>query len=73
MYFNDLKSKFLSFVTNMNSNSGNETKSNIFHGTYSNLTSFFIVAKVQNCFNEFFNWHLSMLLQKSTQCYLVSF
>ena len=39
------KSKFLSFMTKVNPNSGNETKSDIFQGTYSNLTLFLFVVK----------------------------
>ena len=36
------KLKFLSFMTKVNPNNGNETKSDIFPWTCSNLTSFFI-------------------------------
>ena len=44
-------------MTKVNSNNGNETKSDIFHGTYSNLASFFIGRKILKYFNDFFNWH----------------
>ena len=40
------KSKFLSFMTTVNPNIGIEIKSDIFDGTYSNLTSFFIRHKI---------------------------
>ena len=45
------KSKFHGFLTPVNSNSGNETKSNIFLLTYSNLTSVFIHHKIRKYFN----------------------
>ena len=40
------KSKLLSFMTKMNLKNGNETISDIFHGTYSKLASFFIGPKI---------------------------
>ena len=55
-----LKLKFLSFMTKVNSNNVNETKSDIIHGTYSNLALFFVVRKILKYFNNFFNWHLSV-------------
>ena len=58
-----LKSKFLSFMTEVNPSNGNETKSDNFHGTYPNLTSFFIGSKILKYFNDFYNWHLSISLQ----------
>ena len=61
------KSKFLSFMTEVNPNNENETKSDIFHGTYSNLTSFFIGRQKLKYFNDVFNWHPSISLQKWTQ------
>ena len=67
-----LKSKFLNFMTNVNheTKSWNKMKQNetFFHGTYSNLTSFFIGGKIlfQYC-NDFYNWHLSISLQKWAQ------
>ena len=33
------------------------------HGTYSNLTSFFIGCKVLKYFNDFYDWHFSFSLQ----------
>ena len=38
-----------------------------FHGTYSNLTSFFIGGKILKYFNDFYNWHFPILLQKWAQ------
>ena len=40
-------------MTKVNLNNGNETKSDIFHGTCSNLTSFFIGRKILKYFNGF--------------------
>ena len=45
-------------MTKVNPNNGNETKSEIFHGVYSNLTSYF---------NDFYDCHLSISLQKLAQ------
>ena len=59
-----LKSKFLSYMAKVNPNNGNETKSGIFLRTYSNLTSFFIVHTILKYFNDFYNWYLSISLQK---------
>ena len=61
------KIKILSFITTVNQNNGNETKSDIFHGAYSNLTSFFIGRKILKYFNDFYNWHLPISLQKRVQ------
>ena len=63
------KSEFLSFVTKVNPNNENENETNqtFFHETYSNLTSFFISHKIPKCFNDFFNWHFSISLQKWAQ------
>ena len=36
----------------MNSSNGNKTKSDIFHGTYSNVTSFIIGSKMLICLND---------------------
>ena len=41
-----------------------ETKSDNFYGTHSNLTSFFFGHKILKYFNDFYNWHLSISLQK---------
>ena len=51
------KSKYSSFKTKMNPNTS----------TYSNLTLFFIGHKIIKCFNDFYNWHLSISLQKWTK------
>ena len=63
-----LKSKFLSFMTNMIKNNGNETKCLIFQknflGIYSNLTSFFTDCNTLKYLNGFCQWHLSISLQK---------
>ena len=40
-------------MTKVNPNDGNETKSDIFHGTYSNLTLFFIGQKVLKYLTRF--------------------
>ena len=39
------KSKFLSFITKMNPNNGNEKKQIFFYGTYSNLTPYLFLSK----------------------------
>ena len=44
-----------------------EQNETFFHGTYSNLTLFFIGWKILKYFNEFYNWHLSVLWQKWEQ------
>ena len=61
-----LKSKFLNFMTKVNPN---EMKQNqiFFHGIYANLTSFFVGHKILKWINDFYNWHLSILLQKWAQ------
>ena len=38
-----------------------------FHGKYSNLTSFFLGCKILKYFNDFYNCHLSVSLQKWAQ------
>ena len=40
-------------MTKVNSNNINETKSDIIHGTYSNLALFFVVCKILIYFNGF--------------------
>ena len=35
-----------------------------FHRTYLNMTSFFIGHNILKSFNDFYNWHLSVSLQK---------
>ena len=49
-------------MTTVNPKIGIEIKSVIFRGTYSNLTSFFIRHKILKNFNDFYDWHLSILL-----------
>ena len=49
-------------MTKVNPKNGNETKSDIFHGTYSNLTSFVIGHKILEYFSGFYNKHLSISL-----------
>ena len=51
-------------MTKVNPNNGNKTKSDIFHGEYSKLTSFFIGQKILKYFIDFHNKHLSVSLQK---------
>ena len=60
-----LESRFLSFMTKVNPNNENETKLDILHGLYSNLTSFFISRKILKYFSNFYYWHLSILFQTS--------
>ena len=48
-------------------NNGNETKSDFFHGTYSNLTSFFVGSKILKNLIGFHNENLSVSLQKPAQ------
>ena len=47
-----------------NPNNGNETQSDIFYGTYLNLASFLIGHEILKYFDEFFDWHLLISLQK---------
>ena len=49
------KSELFSFMTKLTPNNGSETKSDIFYGTYSNLTSFFIGHKILKYFNGFYD------------------
>ena len=39
-------------MTKVNPNNGNETKSGIFHGTFSNLTSYIFCQKILKYFNN---------------------
>ena len=48
----------------MNQINGNETKSDFFHETNSNLTSFFTGCKILKYLNDVLNRHLSISLQK---------
>ena len=54
-------------MTKVNTKNENETKSELFHETYSNLTLFFIGRKILKYFNDFYNWHFSISLQKRAQ------
>ena len=36
----------------------------LFNGTYSNLALFFVGHKILKYFNDFYNWHLSVSLEK---------
>ena len=49
------KSELFSFMTKLTPNNGSETKSDIFYGTYSNLTSFFIGHEILKYFNGFYD------------------
>ena len=51
-------------MTKVNQSKRSETKSDIFHGTFSKLAPFFIGHKLRKYFNDFYNWHLSISLQK---------
>ena len=42
-------------MAKVNKKNGNETKSDIFHGTYSNLTSFYIGHKMLKYFKDFYS------------------
>ena len=42
-------------MAKVNKNNGNETKSDIFHGTYSNLTSFYFGRKILKYFKDFYS------------------
>ena len=62
-----LKSKPLSIMTALNKIMETKQNQTLFHESYSNLISFFIDHKILKCFNNFYNWHLSILVQKSAQ------
>ena len=51
-------------MTKVNPSNETETNQTFFHGRYSNLTLFFIGNKILKNFNDFFNWHFSISLQK---------
>ena len=51
-------------MTKVNPNNGNETKSDIFRRTYSNLASFIIGRNIIKYFNDFYSRHFSISLQK---------
>ena len=46
-------------MTRVNPNNGSETNKRFFHGTYSNLTSFFLGSKIVNYFDDFCNLQLA--------------
>ena len=48
-------------MTNVNPNNGTKKNQTFFERTYSNLTPFFIAHKY---FGDFYDWHLSISLQK---------
>ena len=62
-----LNIKISRFMTTVNTNYGHHK--GFFHGTYFMghffiLTSFFIGCKILKYFNDFYNWHFSISLQK---------
>ena len=61
------KSKFLSFMTKVNPNNGNETKSDIFPRDIFKSDIIFIGHKILKYFNDFNNWQFSISFQKWTQ------
>ena len=54
-------------MAKVNPNNGNETKLDIFHGTFSNLTSFVNGRKKLKCVNDFYNCYLQVSLQRCSQ------
>ena len=67
-YFNDFqKSEFLSYMTKVNPNKWNEKNQTFLHGKYSNLELFLIGRKILKYFNDAYNWHFSISLQKWAQ------
>ena len=61
------KLTFLNFMTKMNPNNGNETKSDIFPRDIFKSDIVFIGRKILKYFNEFYYWHFSISLQKWAQ------
>ena len=62
------KSKFFNCMTKVNPNNGNEIKPDIFPmDVLSRSDTIFIVCKILKYFNDFYNWHCSISLQKWTQ------
>ena len=53
------QSKFFNFMAKVNSNNGNKTKSDLFKSKI-----IFIARKMLKYFNDFYNWHFSISLQK---------
>ena len=62
-YFNDFQNQNFS-LSRLKWTRTMEMKQKFFHGTYSNLKSFFIGHKILKYFNDFCNLHLSISLQK---------
>ena len=54
----------LEFHTKVNSNNGNESKSDIFPRDIFKSNIIFIGRKILKYFNDFYNWHFSISLQK---------
>ena len=48
-------------MTKKNLNNGNKAKSDIFHGTYSNLTAYLFYQDILKYFNDFQNRNFSIL------------
>ena len=61
------KSNFLSFMTKMNPNNGNETKSDIFHWYIFKSEIIFVGWKILKYFNDFYKEHLLSSLQNWAQ------
>ena len=61
------KSEFVSFMTKMNPNNGNKTKSDIFPWDIFKSGIVFIGCKILKYFKDFYNWHFSISLQKWAQ------
>ena len=55
---------FLSFMTKINPNDGNETQSDFFPWVIFKSDIIFVCRKKLNNFNYFYNWHLLISLQK---------
>ena len=51
-------------MTNLNPTMEMKQNQTFFHGTYLNLTSFFIGRKILKYLNDFYNKHFSISLQK---------
>ena len=51
-------------MTEVYPKNGNETESDIFSQVIFKSDTFFIGCKIPKYFNDFHNWHLSILLQK---------
>ena len=59
------KIKISHFINKLSTNHGNGTKSEVFHGIYSNLMLFFIGRKMLKYFNfnGFYNWDFSISMK----------